>query len=224
MAPFPSGRAGVGILFLLLSQVSFAQKKEQIGTETVNVVKPYTPKISDAFKVKEIPELDEEGNAKKEIIKYSIFSFPVASTFTPSKGKAEGVEKEKQAHLFKNYATFGVGNYGTFIGELFVNHDLNNTDYVGGMFRHHSSEGGIKNIALEDRFYDTSLDLMYGSNQKDVSWNLDLGYQNQIYNWYGLPSEFGSTLSAQDQVMLINGIDPQQSYRTISLGGNVAFN
>lgn len=224
MTPLTSGRVAVGILFLLLSQFSFAQKKEQIGTETVNVVKPYTPKISDAFKVKEIPELDEEGNAKKEIIKYSIFSFPVASTFTPSKGKAEGLEKEKQAHLFKNYATFGVGNYGTFIGELFVNHDLNTTDYVGGMFRHHSSEGGIKNVALEDRFYDTSLNLMYGSNQKEVSWNLDLGYQNQIYNWYGLPSEFGSTLSAQDQVMLINAIDPQQTYRTISLSGNLAFN
>ncbi|TDE42256.1 TonB-dependent receptor [Flavobacterium rhamnosiphilum] len=211
-------------LLLIVFQFSFAQKKEQIGTETVNVVKPYTPKISDAFKVKEIPELDEEGNAKKEKIKYTIFSFPVASTFTPSKGKAEGVEKEKQAHLFKNYATFGVGNYGTFIGELFVNHDINNTDYVGGMFRHHSSEGGIKNVKLEDGFYDTSLDLMYGSNQKDVSWNLDLGYQNQIYNWYGLPADFGSTLAPQDRVTLINGINPQQTYGTISLGGNVAFN
>ncbi|MDI5949211.1 TonB-dependent receptor [Flavobacterium yafengii] len=211
-------------LLLIAFQFSFAQKKEQIGTETVNVVKPYTPKISDAFKVKEIPELDDEGNSKKEKIKYTIFSFPVASTFTPSKGKAEGVEKEKQAHLFKNYATFGVGNYGTFIGELFVNHDLNDTDYVGGMFRHHSSEGGIQNVALEDRFYDTSIDLMYGSNQKDVSWNLDLGYQNQIYNWYGLPENFGSTLTPQDRVTLINGINPQQTYGTISLGGNVAFN
>ncbi len=211
-------------LLLIAFQFSFAQKKEQIGTETVNVVKPYTPKISDAFKVKEVPELDDEGNTKKETIKYTIFSFPVASTFTPSKGKAEGVEKEKQAHLFKNYATFGVGNYGTFIGELFVNHDINNTDYVGGMFRHHSSEGGIQNVALEDGFYDTSLNLMYGSNQKDVSWNLDLGYQNQIYNWYGLPENFGSTLTPQDRVTLINGINPQQTYGTISLGGNVAFN
>ncbi len=223
-APFPSVRVGLGILFFFVFQFSFAQKKEQIGTETVNVVKPYTPKISDAFKVKEIPELDEDANAKKEKIKYTIFSFPVASTFTPSKGKAEGVEKEKQAHLFKNYATFGVGNYGTFIGELFVNNDLNDTDYVGGMFRHHSSEGGIQNIALEDGFYDTSLDLMYGSNQKDVSWNLDLGYQNQIYNWYGLPANFGSTLTPQDRIVLINGINPQQTYGTISLGGNVAFN
>lgn len=108
-----------------------------------------------------------------------------------------------------------VGNYGTFIGELFVNHDLNNTDYVGGMFRHHSSEGGIKNVALENRFFDTSLDLMYGSNQK-TSYNVDLGYQNQIYNWYGLPANFDSTL--------INGINPQQTYGTISLGGNVTLN
>ena len=123
-------RIGLGIFFLLVSQFTFAQKKEQIGTETVNVVKPYTPKISDAFKPKEIPELDEEETAQKEKIKYTIFSFPVASTFTPSKGKAEGVEKEKQALLYKNYATFGVGNYGTFIGELFVNHDIiTETDY-----------------------------------------------------------------------------------------------
>jgi hypothetical protein len=222
--PFSLGKAALGILCFFVSQFSIAQKKEQIGTETVNVVKPYTPKIADAFKVKEIPELDEEETAKKEKIKYTIFSFPVASTFTPSKGKAEGVEKEKQAHLFKNYATFGVGNYGTFIGELFVNHDISNTDYVGGMFRHHSSEGGIKNVILDNRFYDTSLDLMYGSNQKDVSWNLDLGYQNQISNWYGLPVNFRSSLTSQDQATLINGINPQQTYGTISLGGNVAFN
>ena len=216
-------RVGLGILFLLISQISIAQKKEQIGNETVNVVKPYTPKISDASKVKEVADLDDEVNTKKESVKYTIFSFPVASTFTPSKGKAEGVEKEKQAHLFKNYATLGIGNYGTFLGELFVNHDLNSTDYVGGMFRHHSSQGGIKEVVLDDKFYDTSLDLMYGSNQKNVSWNLDLGLQNQIYNWYGLPDNFGSALSAQDRRDLVHSIQPRQSYSTISLGGNIAF-
>ncbi|CAM3988952.1 TonB-dependent receptor [Flavobacterium weaverense] len=221
--PCLSSSVGIGILFLLISQVSIAQKKEQIGNETVNVIKPYTPKISDASKVKEVADLDDEVTSKKEIVKYTIFSFPVASTFTPSKGKAEGVEKENQAQLFKNYATLGVGNYGTFIGELFVNHDLNDTDYVGGMFRHHSSQGGIKEVILDNKFYDTSLNLMYGSNQKNISWNVDLGLQNQIYNWYGLPTDFASTLSPQDGVSLIKGIDPKQSYNTISFGGNVAF-
>lgn len=97
-------------LLLLAFQCSFAQKKEEnIGTEVVNVVKPYTPTISDAFKVKETPSLNDEGNIKKETIKYTVFSFPVASTFTPSKGKAEGVEKAKQEQLFKNYLTVGGG-------------------------------------------------------------------------------------------------------------------
>ena len=87
-------------------QKGTAQKKdENIGTEVVNVVKPYTPTISDAFKVKETPSLEDEDNTKKEPIKYTIFSFPVASTFTPSKGRAAGVDKAKEERLFKNYFT-----------------------------------------------------------------------------------------------------------------------
>ena len=52
---------------LLLSCLASAQKDE-IGTEVVNVVKPYTPTISDAFKVKETPVLDEEATTRKENI------------------------------------------------------------------------------------------------------------------------------------------------------------
>ena len=53
---------------ILVSQFSFSQKKdENIGTEVVNVVKPYTPTISDAFKVKETPALEDEDNTKKEL-------------------------------------------------------------------------------------------------------------------------------------------------------------
>ena len=207
---------------VLIAQFSFAQKKdENIGTEVVNVVKPYTPTISDAFKVNETPLLDDADNTKKEVIKYNIFSFPVASTFTPSKGKAEGVEKEKQAHLFNNYATFGGGNYGTFNAELFVNQELGANDYLGGMFRHLSSQGGIKDVELDDSFYDTSIDLTYGIREKELSWNVDLGYQNQIYNWYGLPMGFGGALTPSDRANLIDGINPQQSYNNIYLGSKI---
>ena len=208
-------------LLLIAFQFSFAQKKEQIGTETVNVVKPYTPTISDAFKVKEIPSLNDEATAKKETVKYTVFSFPVASTFTPSKGKAEGVEKEKQQHLFKNYATFAGGNYGTLNTELFVTEDLNANDYVGGMFRHLSSQGGIKEVELDDSFYDTSIDLTYGIRENDLSWNVDLGFKNQIYNWYGLPVDFGNTLTPNDRANLVYGMNPQHSYNNLYLGSKI---
>jgi hypothetical protein len=73
------------------------KKRETIGSEVVNVVKPYTPTISDAFKIKEMPNLDDDGNTK-ESIRYTIFSS--CSTFTPSKGKAEGGRQSKTtAHV-----------------------------------------------------------------------------------------------------------------------------
>ena len=170
-------------LFLLGSLLGYSQKKdENIGTEVVNVVKPYTATISDAFKVKETPSLNDDEITKKENVQYNIFSFPVASTFTPAKGKAAAVDKAKRDKLYSNYATLGFGNYGTILGELFVTENISSTDYIGGMFRHHSSQGGIKEVALDDSFYNTALDLTYGSQQRDYNWNLDLGYQNQVYN------------------------------------------
>jgi len=215
--------AGVGIL-LLFFQFSFAQKNdENIGTEVVNVVKSYTPTISDASKVKEISALEEEEISKKEAVKYTIFSFPVVSNFTPYKGNSEAVEKEAPVHRFKNYATFGGGNYGVLNAELFVNHSLNETDYIGGMFRHLSSQGGIKGVELSDKFYDSSIDLSFGSNRKKLSWNLDLGYQNQIYNWYGLPSDYLSLWDPIDRENLINGTKEQQSYNSLYIGTKVDF-
>ncbi|MBA9075256.1 hypothetical protein GGR22_003442 [Flavobacterium gossypii] len=212
----------IALLFLFAGvQAGFAQKKdENIGTEVVNVVKPYTPTISDAFKVKETPTLEDEDNTKKEEIKYNIFSFPVASTFTPAKGRAAAVDKTKQEKLYKNYATLGVGNYGTLNAELFVTENLNRNEYVGGMLRHLSSQGGIDDILLDDKFYNTSLDLTYGNQQKDFSWNVDAGYQHQVYNWYGLRNDFANDLAdPQDRQDLINSIDPQQTYQNIYVGG-----
>ncbi|MEN9982000.1 MAG: hypothetical protein RL542_1787 [Bacteroidota bacterium] len=210
---------------LLFVQLGLAQKKqEKMRTEEVNVVKSYTPTISDAFKIKETPSLNEEGTSAKETVKYSIFSFPVASTFTPSKGSAEDVDKEQIGRFYKSYATFGGGNYGTLNAELFATQDLNTEEYVAGMFRHLSSQGGIKGTELKDSFYDTSLDLTYGAEAKELSWNINLGYQNQIYHWYGLPTTFMNWLLPSTHDILVAGIDPKQFYNTITLDSKIEFN
>jgi hypothetical protein len=203
-------------------QTTFAQKKdENIGTEVVNVVKSYTPTVSDAFKVKETPTLDDDETAKKEVINYNIFSFPVASTFAPAKGRAASVDKTAQERLYKNYATLGFGTYATANAELFITEDVNETDFVAGMLRHRSSQGNIEGVLLDDKFYDTGLDITYGSKKQTYNWNLDLGYQNQVYNWYGLPKNFGDNLLESEQNNLINSINPQQSYHNFYIGGTI---
>ena len=213
------------VTVLLGTQITFAQKKdENIGTEVVNVVKPYTPTISDAFKVKETPSLEDDDTSKKEDIQYNIFSFPVASTFTPSKGKAANVDKEKEEKYFSNYATLAAGNYGNINAELFVTQTLESGNYLGAMLRHLSSQGGIKEIELDDNFANSSLDLTYGSRSNTLSWNADLGYQRQSYNWYGLNPALYESLTPTDKATFIDGIDEKQIYQNISVGGKLSMN
>lgn len=175
------------IVFTISSSWAQERQNDTLDTNVINVIKPYEPSISDAFKVKEEPSLDDDVTASKKEVKYNIFSFPVASTFTPAKGKAAVVDKEKPPKIYDNYATLGVGNYVNILGELYLNHALSRTESVGGYISHHSSQGGIRDVYLDDSFYDTQLNVNYSQNLKDMAWNVELGGLHQSYNWYGIP-------------------------------------
>jgi len=194
------------------------QTKDTINTEVVNVVKPYTPKISDAFKVKEIPSIDDAETATKKVIRYNIFSIPVASTFTPAKGKAAAVDKAKKIKLYDNYASLGFGTYTSMLGEIYLNHAINRTESVGGYVNYHSSQGGIEDVILDDKFSNTQVNINYAKKLRDYSWNVDAGYKHQVFNWYGLQVP----LLALDVTSLL--IDPQHKFFTFDFGGEIAFN
>ena len=213
------------ILLLAGIQTIFAQKKEEnIGSEVVNIVKPYTPTISDAFKVKESPNLNDEDNASKAVITYSILPFPVASTFEPSKGKAASVDKAKQEALYSNYLIGGFGNYFTPLAELYVTHDLGNDDYVAGMVKYISSAGGIEDIPVDDGYMKSSIDLTYGKNQNNMSWSTSLGFQAQKYHWYGLPSDISDSYTTDDLSTVFNTVDEPQFYNNFYIGGKLKVN
>ncbi len=198
--------------------LTFAQErtKDTIDDQVVNVVKPYTPTISDAFKIKDTPKLNDSTAVKKKDVKYNIFSIPVASTFTPAKGKAATVDKAKYVKLYDNYASLGVGTYTTILGEVYLNHALSNTENVGGYFSHHSSAGGIEGLLLDDDFTKTSLNAHYSQKLKDLSWKIDAGFDLQTYNWYGLPQMYF------DQTVA-DMIDPGHSFNSFNIGGKLKF-
>lgn len=194
---------------------AFSQEKE-LDPEVVNIVKPYTPTISDAFKVKETPSLNDSISTTKKEVKYSIFSVPVASTFTPTKGTATTVEKAKPIKLYDNYATLGFGNYTSILGEFYSNFEISRTDNAGFFFRHNSSQGDIKDVKLDNKYYDTSLDANFTSRQKNATYRLDAGVEHQLYNWYGVPD----IVYIQEPLVTI---DPQQTYISGYAGGSMTF-
>ncbi|MGB5420417.1 TonB-dependent receptor [Algibacter sp.] len=206
-----------GILLLTIT-LGFSQRKsgDTINTGVIDVVKPYTPTISDAFKVKEVPSLEDETTETKKVIKYNIFSFPVASTFTPAKGKAAIVEKRAAEKLFDNYATLGVGSYTTILGEVYLNHALSRNESIGGYVSHHSSAGGIEGLEFNDNFSNSKVNLNYSSRLRDLAWNVEAGFQHQMYNWYGVPESQITQAKA-------NNIEVDHSFLNAHFGGDVIF-
>ncbi|WP_411893747.1 TonB-dependent receptor [Winogradskyella sp. A2] len=210
------------IIFIFSLSFSFSslcaqeRKKDTIDDQVVNVVRPYQPTISDAFKIKDTPKLSDSNSVKKKEVKYNIFSIPVASTFTPAKGKAANVDKAKAIKLYDNYASLGVGTYTTVLGEVYLNHEINSSENVGGYFSHHSSQGGIEDLLLDDDFAKTSLNAHYSQKLRDFSWKIDAGFDVQSYNWYGLPQNFFGTAEA-------NTIDPGHSFSGFNIGGKLKF-
>jgi len=205
-------------LVLLLTIFSYAQetKPDTLKTEEIIVVKPYTPTISDAFKVKSNPIIEDANEIQREKVNYSIFSIPVASTFAPSKGKAKGVIKEPKERLFDNYISAGFGNFTSPLFEAYIHTgDAKNNDF--GIFaNHHSSEGGIKNLLLNNDYSDTRIDMYYKQYDRDLNWQLNAGLHRNQYNYYGLPSD------EIFNVEVIDAMDEEQIYKTFYAGGKIS--
>lgn len=205
-----SVRNSVLIMLLLITTGVFSQ---DLGSETVVVVKPYTPSVNDAFKVREIPAVTDTVSLEKKPVDYSIFSVPVASTFTPAKGRATDVERTAPSKVYDNYATLGFGNYTSILAEFYSNIEVTRTDDFGIFLVHNSAQGGIEDVWLEDNFYDTELNLNYSSRQRRMNWKTEVGLEHQLSNWYGVSEEFRPELEFT--------LEPQQNYYSAHVGGEL---
>jgi hypothetical protein len=207
------------LILFLTTTIVFSQKKKKdtIDTEVINVVRSYTPTVSDAFKIKSSPEINDSEISKRKQIEYSIFSIPVASTFTPAKGKAKILRVDPSGPIYDNYITAGFGNFSTPQAEVFAHGSSTRFNEFGGFFNYYSSVGGIEGTVLEDNFLDSRLDLFYKQDESDFDWQLNAGARYQKYNWYGLPEQFNFNQNTTAS------IDESQNYTEVYLGGKIAY-
>ncbi len=189
------------------------EKEDNIGTETVTVVKPYAPSVSDAFKIKTNPKVTDSIALKKKAVNYTIFSVPVASTFTPAKAKAAKVERTPAPTLYNSYAAVGLGNYNNAFVDFYTSRELGRDEKLLDVgLTHQSSRGDINSTPLETDFYNTDAVVSFSKKDRDYDWGTGLELGHQLYNWYGLQSG----VFTQEQV---DGIDERQNYFNAGLNG-----
>ncbi len=201
---------------LIFSALVAAQEKD-LGTETVTVVRSYAPTVSDAYKIRILPGLNDSVVSQKIPVKYRISSVPVASTFTPAKGRAAEVQRSEPETLFNTYAALGFGNYNNALADFYTSLDFDRGKQLLDIgLNHFSSRGDIEETPLDTDFYNTSLDVTYSRKDRDWDWDVGAGLEHRRYNWYGLP-DFVTDPG------LISGIDSDQDYTKAELRGGVSL-
>lgn len=205
----------------LYSGFALAQKDttdQQLDTERLIIVKPYSPTVSDAVKVKQTPQRNKESDLfQKQQVNYDIHSVPVASTFTPEKGRASGVKRIKTPQLYDSYAALGVGNYFNVMAEFYSDLKVADNNDLLIVLTHQSTQGGIKKnhvLKDKDKFYDTQFELGYKAEEENLFWGAKAGFLHQQYNWYGI---FDEVFSDETR----NGISPAHTYIGASLEGDI---
>ena len=209
---------GLGMLCMATwsMQAQEEDKKGNLGTEVVNIVQSYKPSISKSNKQSMRPDVSNIQDAERKSVDYSIFSVPVASTFQPEKGSAANLKRARKPKYFNNYARLGFGNYTNANAELFSNFDIGQNDNFAAFLSHNSSQGGIKGVEIDDKYYRTNLDLEYTTKGRDWDMAIRGGIEHQLYNWYGMPSP-KPNLSNPEALFKSN----DQTYFSGYLGGTI---
>ena len=109
----------------------------------VSVVKAYKPTISDAFKLKFMPKIEDTVKVNAQ---FNYFIQPVVEPvdFRVKSLDAMTLRKEKNPELKNSYVRAGFGSYWTPYGELDINTLRNRHSSLGINMAHLSSQGRIK--------------------------------------------------------------------------------
>ncbi len=126
---------------MLILPGTYAQ--EETIKKEVRVVKPYEPRLSDAYKINMLPVMDDTLKLTTETT-YTIYpkNFQPEYEFTPL--KPARMESEYISKLYHSYLKLGFGSNLTPYGELSISNLRSKTLSIGAWIRHISSYGNVK--------------------------------------------------------------------------------
>jgi hypothetical protein len=196
---------------ILAHSISAQKEKDSVSTEVINVVTSYRPTISDAFKASENPIIETKTREKNKL-EYTINSTPIKSVFTPNTGGYKSAKTIKNKKGYPNYIKAGYGNYGTPLVEGFLYKRKKEHEAQFFLFNK-ASNGGIDGVPLNDNYLNTKIELNYKNTQRKQTWETTIGYHRDIYNWYGIPSEY--------EQAVLNNIEEEQIYNQFFIHGKI---
>ncbi len=181
----------VYLLLVLFWSFQFAnaqRSRDTIRPDRLIITKQYTPTVNQANKLKYYPEVDATTKEQQYQLTYPLVNYPVASTFSPEKGRPANLNKNiEETNFYDNYARVGLGNFTTILGEFYGKLELNNQQHLSISAYHRSSQGGIDEVELDDSFSISNLRLNLVTKEDNFNWETYVGLKGLRFNYYGNP-------------------------------------
>lgn len=215
-------KKGFLIVLILCGFNVFSQKKnnekvkDTVKTEVVEVVTAYNPKIADANKLKKNPSVKLLEKTKKQPLKYTIFSVPVASTFVPKSGVVKGIDVGIKERIYDNFIAAGFGNYLSPYFETFLHKHTRFQSEFRLSVKYNASFDNVENTVLNSNYSNLGASIFYKQNERYFDWKVTLNSQRNEYNWYGITPNSLPTNT-------INAIDENQTYNYFNAVGKIDF-
>ena len=180
--------------------------KDTVVTEEIEVVRAYKPVLADAAKIRRSPDLNSR-KPFKPVLTYNVFDEKFELNRDIKQLQAQELVSVAPSILKNNYVKVGAGNFGTGLGELYLNNGRDEALQAGLYLKHLNQSGDIE----KQKFSNQQAGVFGRSILDKISLNGELSYNRLGTYFYGVPdTSFG---------------DPaKQRLSTISLKGELLKN
>lgn len=210
------------ILALSITGIAYSQDQD-LDFDEIQVVAPYMPTVSEAFKILENPKLEDTLGVEIDI-DYSIQPLKINTSFDVEPISPARMRGEPLPKLYKGLAKAGIGTHTTPYAEVYYN-TLRSNEYAYGVrAKHISSSGEIDGYEYSQ--YSDNMINAYGKKfYRNITLNTDLKYKRDMIHYYGFnEDDFVDNTDALDAIQNINKSDIQQSFNIINAGINYNTN
>lgn len=168
--------------------------------EEVEVIRDYRPILADAVKIRQSPDMSNMRKYQPEL-QYDILDkrLNLPSGMRPL--RIQQMPTERPENMYPNYVKAGVGNYNSYLGELYINTAEDAYIQAGGYFKHLSQKGDLP----QQKFSEQQVGIFGKSILDRITLNGALGYNRYGTGFYGLV-EGAEYLNEDPQTQVLNDI------------------
>ncbi|MGM0612565.1 MAG: hypothetical protein ACQESM_03535 [Bacteroidota bacterium] len=174
------------------------QNGEDEGYSGSVVVKgKHTPLVSDAFKIKKNPKMDEI-EVEKEPVSYDIRSERIPVEFKLDKIRPAKMVGEPLDKLYNNHMRIAMGTSTMPYLEYFYNTTRSRDNSFGIHLKHFSASGDIDDHPFPG-FSDNLASANYKKIWRNHVFKADAGYERNVVHSYGIPGQVYDTIQDFDK-------------------------